>query len=257
MPRAPNPPPCLAQKDPPATTGYYHPTAYQEHERKEALQTATKVAHAIADLFAHLHATSDCARAALRAARWAWLVGFVEESSMDELMGGCAEVGVRDRAVGRSVRALARALVESGFSPRPALMPCFTTSFVLEGAGTAFVNGQYRFDGFLPLSESVDAKVPKFVHVDDATGKRLTMFRCFIQNNMAAWYVSEVSDKPGTPGDVDYYVIHQKDAPTVLPEGRFVPTGEGDKPPPTRPALQRVPLDPEDDVLRYYLPSVA
>ena len=123
---------------------------------------------------------------------------------------------------------------------------------MLEGAGSAEVNGLYRFDGYFPKTDLLDPTAPKWARVDAATGKRLTIFRCLIQNNSAAWYVSEVSDKPGTPSDKDYYVIHQHQSPTMRPSGRFTLSDWGEKACPMRPDVVESVLNPADDVLEFY-----
>ena len=183
--------------------------------------------------------------------KWAWLVGTAEETSFDEAVGSCPGVYLRDPDVYCVLQSLTRASIDCSPMARPQPRPCVTVGYLLEGAGSKVVNGRYRFDGFFPKTESVE-HFPKFARVDPETGRRLSIYRCLIQNNVPAWYVSEVSDKPGTLADKDYYALHMKDVPLPMPEGKFAVTGMGEKPPPLKPTRLESLLDPADNLMEFF-----
>jgi len=114
------------------------------------------------------------------------------------------------------------------------------------------VNGVYRFDGFFDagVSETVDTVTPKFARVDPTTGKRFTIFKCSATESQL-WYISEISDKPGTISDIDYY--QAKDTGSGLPEGRWITCGSGVKPAPKHITINRTTPLPHDELLEFFV----
>jgi len=92
-----------------------------------------------------------------------------------------------------------------------------TTFEVIEG-GSPECNGIFKFDGFFErgASEQVDTITPKFTKLCD-NGLKLTMYQCKIQGNQYTWYISKLSNKPGTSNDIDYYCSHQESRYGIVP----------------------------------------
>jgi hypothetical protein len=194
---------------------------------------------------------SDACRSVLKQIKWSWLVSASESNSYESFLGGNEHCATRNIIRGHEVRKLSRAAAALGQLPRPVAPPCFTLNYYVEDAGSVEVNGLYRFDGFFPAgaSETVDTVTPKFARVDRITGKRFSIFRCSATDSQL-WYISELSDKPGTTNDVDYY--QAKDTGSGLPDGRWVACGQGLKPAPKHLIPQRTIPNPEDDLLEFF-----
>eukprot|EP01033_Poteriospumella_lacustris_P000104 gene104-67_t len=75
-------------------------------------------------------------------------------------------------------------------------------SFLVEGAGSPFVNGRYVLD-----PETVNNDPPQYVKADEGS-PLLTLFRCNMRNSKSKWWFISQADieKPGTEKDIDYYV---------------------------------------------------
>jgi hypothetical protein len=233
-----------------ATTRTYYPSTYAD-ERVDHHRAAVFLVMHSADLINYLALHSDACRSVLKQLKWNWLVQAVDVNSFESFLGGNEFCGVREMTRGKTVRTTLRTAISLGQLPRPLPQPCFTLAFHVEDAGSVEVNGLYRFDGFFPpgASDNVDTVTPKFARVDPATGKRFTIFRCSATESQL-WYISELSDKPGTINDIDYY--QAKDTGSGIPEGRWITCGLGVKPSPKHLVSQRAIPNPEDDLLEYF-----
>lgn len=113
--------------------------------------------------------------------------------------------------------------------------------FVVSGAGSTLVNGEYQYsspmssDGhFVPHVEAT--YVRRIPDGEDGGGKTLTLFRCTMLSQQKWWFLSEADEEqPGTDRDVDYYQrktkgLEQKDPP--LEGWTKCRSGAGVDPPP-------------------------
>ena len=239
-------------------TSYYHQQQQQQHYGEdqrmgEQYRAAVLLVIHGAEVLSYLSARSDACRAVLKQLKWAWMATGADQLAFESFLGGNEMCGVRELGRGRLVRDALRSAVALGQLPRPGGLPAITLAYSVEDAGTPEVNGLYRFDGFFApqASATVDTVTPKFARVDPVTGKRFTLFRCASTGESLQWYISEVSDKPGTSSDVDYYSL--KDVTNSgLPEGRWGVCGVGAKPPPKQLIPIRGPPNPVDDLLEYH-----
>jgi len=229
---------------------YYATTSYVD-DRMDNQRAAVILISYVAEMIASIATKSDACRCYLKQLKWSWLVQASDVNSFESYMGGNEQCSVREVEHGREVRNLLMAATALGQLPRPTLTPSLTLSFHVDEAGSQEANGLYRFDGFFPpgASETVDTVTPKFARIDPGTRKRFTIFRCSATDSQL-WYISELSDKPGTTSDVDYY--QSKDSGSGLPDGRWVTCSQGIKPAPKHLIPHRVIPNPEDDLLQYY-----
>ena len=234
-----------------STSSYYASSSYVD-ERMDTQRAAALLITHVLELIASLAIKSDACRSVLKQIKWNWIVQAGEVNSYEGVLGGNEQCATRDVDRGRGVREMIRAAIGLGQLPRPIVYPCFTLSYYVEDAGTPEVNGMYRFDGFFPpgASETVDTVSPKFARVDASTGKRFSLFKCSATDSQL-WYISELSDKPGTTSDTDYY--QSKDSGSGLPDGRWVTCGQGTKPAPKHLIPSRVIPNPEDDLLEFFV----
>jgi ubiquitin C-terminal hydrolase len=80
------------------------------------------------------------------------------------------------------------------------------SSFIIDGAGTEFVNGTYNVSG---KAATADAECLQYTKATNQPGvPLLTLFRCTMRNTKAKWwFISQADmDKPGTDKDIDYYL---------------------------------------------------
>jgi len=238
------------RKEAQASRTAYYTSAYAD-ERQETHRASVLLITYVAELLTSLALKSDACRSVLKQLKWSWMVQAGEINSFESSLGGNESCATRNIERGRAVRRMLRAANALGQLPRPIVPPCLSLSYYVEDAGTSEANGLYRFDGFFPpgASETVDTVTPKFVRVDPTTGKRLTIFRCSASETQL-WYISEVSDKPGTTSDIDYY--QSKDTGTGLPDGRWTTCGQGTKPAPKHLTPHRAIPNPDDDLLEYF-----
>ncbi|KAG7367521.1 ubiquitin carboxyl-terminal hydrolase [Nitzschia inconspicua] len=127
-------------------------------------------------------------------------------------------------------------------------------SFLAEGAGCSFVNGEYFYsgaatpDGFALGGSDVSYERVIPLDAEDGTGKKLTLFRCTMRSQQKWWFLSEADEEqPGTDRDIDYYQHKSKEheemeppydgwitcrnagvdpSPKLQKKGRMVPPGE-------------------------------
>eukprot|EP00547_Thalassionema_nitzschioides_P005510 CAMPEP_0194205836 /NCGR_PEP_ID=MMETSP0156-20130528/5031_1 /TAXON_ID=33649 /ORGANISM="Thalassionema nitzschioides, Strain L26-B" /LENGTH=3092 /DNA_ID=CAMNT_0038932219 /DNA_START=10 /DNA_END=9288 /DNA_ORIENTATION=+ len=103
-------------------------------------------------------------------------------------------------------------------------------SFIVEGAGCTFVNGEYTFagattsDGYSQRGEEIsyERRIPS--SESDGGGKNLTLFRCTMRSQQKWWFLSEADEEqPGTDRDIDYYQHKSKEhEETEPPMGGWV-----------------------------------
>ena len=229
----------------------YYPSAYAD-DRMDTYKASILLITHVGAMLANLAKKSDACRAVFKRLKYSWLVQAMEVSSFEPHTGGNEACAVRQVERGREVRDLHRTAIALGQLPRPSVLPCFTLAYYVEDAGSVEVNGLYRFDGFFPpgASDTVDTVTPRFARVDQATGKRFTIYRCSATESQL-WYISELSDKPGTTSDIDYY--QSKDTGSGLPSGKWMACGQGQKPAPKQLIPQRSTPNPEDDLLQYFV----
>ena len=103
---------------------------------------------------------------------------------------------------------------------------------IVKGAGTEDVNGVYEFDGYFEAgaSEQVDTVTPKWCKC--VSGKRLTLYRCRVKDRNFTWYISILSEKPGTNRDIDFYSSQKTQPATMPPVGGWNMCKKAEKPPP-------------------------
>lgn len=78
-------------------------------------------------------------------------------------------------------------------------------SFIVQNAGTEFINGLYIVD----RKQNFDSDHYQYVkESDDPNVPLLTLFRCTMRNTKAKWWFISQADleKPGTDKDIDYYL---------------------------------------------------
>lgn len=124
---------------------------------------------------------------------------------------------------------------------------------IVSDAGVAELEGQYQFVR-MHNNAGMFEKAPTMYNGRLVT---FTMYRCKLQNNRHAWYISYTTDGglPGTSNDIDFYT-----APALYQEGRpetndLLPptsswtesTGNGVAPPPTITIIDGEPRDIDSD----------
>lgn len=81
----------------------------------------------------------------------------------------------------------------------------FAESYIIEGAGTAFVNGEYH-----AVPKTLGDDCLQYTKAADPANNvpLLTLFRCNMRNSKSKWWFLSQADleKPGTEKDIDYYV---------------------------------------------------
>lgn len=233
--------------------GTYYQSSYIDDQRMDQFRAAVYLVVHCAEVINYLAERSDACRSVLKRLKWSWLIVGADQYTFEGFMGGNEACGVREMTRGRMVRACLKSSIALGQLPRPVLQPCYSLSYHVEDAGTPEVNGLYRFDGFFPpgASDTVDTVTPKFARVDPVSGKRFTIFRCSATESQQ-WYISELSDKPGTTSDVDYYYLKDTTG-QGLPEGRWNTCASGTKPAPKHLVPIKATPNPEDDLLEYFL----
>ena len=103
-------------------------------------------------------------------------------------------------------------------------------AYWVEGAGSLFCNGRYKFDGpytednYPILSESI-AYTRVVPEGEEMAGHKLTIFRCTMRSQKRRWFLSEADqEQPRTDLDTDYYY---QDARSMLPPSKlWVPSKE-------------------------------
>ncbi|KAH9255145.1 hypothetical protein BASA81_006904 [Batrachochytrium salamandrivorans] len=216
-------------------------------ERRDTHRVAVILLFYLMDLFNHLALSSDAYRSLLKssALKFASLVCAIDATSFESFLKGHEQCGLRDSFYGRIVRTSATVSIALRHLPRPMLQSAFTLSFTVEDAGSVLCNGTYHFDGFFPsrFAGFVDPTTPKFCHVDQATGKRLVMFRCTLRDNQQTWYISELCNVPGSSDDADYY--QTRDLFGMPDHSRWILCTLGQKPAPKHVVEHRHTPDPD------------
>jgi len=173
-----------------------------------------------------------------------WLAEWMDERSYDICLGGNPDVYFRRK--GKAVRMVA-AMTRS-VNPEQSLrfVQPIHVSVEVAGAGLDDCNGTYLFDGFFLQGESqqVDTVTPKFVKVEN--GRRITLYRCLIKDKQYTWYMSELSSKPGTSSDTDFYNSPRDNPSSMPPEGGWSTCSNGVKPAPQFVRIIRRQFLPED-----------
>lgn len=79
------------------------------------------------------------------------------------------------------------------------------SSYIVEGAGSDFVNGVYTM---VPKTVgAVDSDVLAYTKAASANAPLLTLFRCTMRTKAKWWFISQADlEKPGTDKDIDYYL---------------------------------------------------
>lgn len=118
-------------------------------------------------------------------------------------------------------------------------------AYIVSGAGTSFINGQYELDPDSLMQSGCVEPSSEFVYqrkvpIDDpdieGAGKTLTLFRCTMRSQHKWWCLSEVDEEqPGTDRDTDFYVHMSKKFEERLPSlyGWRTYSGVAVDPPPT------------------------
>jgi len=164
---------------------------------------------------------------------WKWLPNWLDEHSYEPYLGGNPDVFTRSSTKGRVVRQITRAVRSIHPSLQIKLIePCKVTVEV-SGAGTDFCNGIYKFDGYFMYGESqqIDTVTPKFVKTMP-DGRPLNLYRCLIKDKNYTWYISELSSKPGTNNDTDYYSSIAGNPSRMPPIDNWTGCSHGKKPAP-------------------------
>jgi hypothetical protein len=148
-------------------------------------------------------------------------------------------------------------LLASGFHRPP------PRSYLVEGAGCSFVNGDYLYsgattpDGYALSGSDIiyERKIPNEAEVGG--GKTLTLFRCTMRSQQKWWFLSEADEKqPGTDLDIDYYQHKSKEHEEMEPpyRGWITCQKSGVDPPPKMLKLGRmVPAGEEFNTLEHQL----
>mmetsp|Transcript_32541 Transcript_32541/g.66280 ORF Transcript_32541/g.66280 Transcript_32541/m.66280 type:complete len:2909 (-) Transcript_32541:130-8856(-) len=145
-------------------------------------------------------------------------------------------------------------------------------SYIVSGAGTAWVNGRYEFDprrvlenGYVNPAGDVQYVHHVPVDVDNpeqqqqqggVAGKTLTLFRCTMRSQQKWWFLSEAdADQPGTDKDIDYYQHKSKKwQEKKPPDFGWLTCRSGEDPPPTLKSLSvMVPPGEEYNTLEHKL----
>lgn len=125
-------------------------------------------------------------------------------------------------------------------------------SYVVSGAGTAFVNGVYKYAGKLTqegfASPRDDLKYECILQTPAATTsktsksnvdgkqkmKKITLFRCTMRSQQKWWFLSEADEQqPGTDKDIDYYQHKsKKEEEDEPPTAGWTSCRDGSDPPP-------------------------
>ncbi|GBG30736.1 Ubiquitin carboxyl-terminal hydrolase 24 [Hondaea fermentalgiana] len=176
-----------------------------------------------------------------------WVPKWLDSHSYKRALGGNMDVWTRSVAKGRTVRLLMRAAAMAHPKFRYKMLPPEKVTIIVKGAGTPECNGEYIFDGYFRPNESnqIDSVTPKFVKF--VRGRPYNLYRCQVKDKQYTWYISELSAKPGTNSDTDYYSSHQGNPSSMPPEGGWTPCGQGAKPAPSHVRILREAFDPEDD----------
>ena len=137
-------------------------------------------------------------------------------------------------------------------------------AFLVSGAGCAFANGAYWYNG--PVTDDGYARPGSEISYvrqippnrDEAgSGKKLTIFRCTMRSQQKWWFLSEADEEqPGTDRDVDYYQHKSKEHEEAYPppDGWFTCRTAGVEPPPhLEPRGVVVPPGKEHDTLDHRL----
>lgn len=159
---------------------------------------------------------------------WAWMADWIETFTYERELKGNPEVYTRTVAKGRTARKLQRAsllAIDYWNSMQ-------NVRVIVKGAGTEEVNGVYEFDGYFEpgASEQVDTVTPKWCKC--AHGKRLTLYRCRVKDRNFTWYISILSEKPGTNRDTDFYSSQKTQPATMPPIVGWSMCKKAEKPPP-------------------------
>jgi hypothetical protein len=136
-------------------------------------------------------------------------------------------------------------------------------SFIAEGAGCSFVNGEYVYsgattpDGYALGGSDVSYERTIPHDEEDGGGKKLTLFRCTMRSQQKWWFLSEADEEqPGTDRDIDYYQHKSKEHEEMEPphDGWITCRNSGvDPPPKLRKQGRMVPAGEEFNTLDHQL----
>ncbi len=194
---------------------------YALEERYRYRQILTVFVYYTAKLFSVVYSFSDSCRTQLKliVKQWQGLPEWLDQAmyQISPIFKGNSNVYTRAAANGRVIRMLYSALLSAKGSDvtKVKFIEPLCAKFEVADTGTPECNGSYVFDGFFEkgVSEQVDTVTPKFMKVCD-NGLKLNIYQCKIKGGTYTWYLSRLSNKPGTVNDIDYYCSHQ-DAQTL------------------------------------------
>jgi len=194
------------------TSGHY----YHLEEKYKYQQILSLFVYYTAKVIGSVYSQSDSCRTFLKQNlnRWKSFSEWLDQSSylIAPMFKGNSNVYTRSVAKGRVVRAVYAAMLNAKGSEKIKVkfIEPQCSKFEVIDAGSQECNGFYSFDGFFEkgISEQVDTIIPKFVK-NCENGLKLTIYQCKIKGGSFSWYISRLSNKPGTVNDVDYYCSHQ------------------------------------------------
>lgn len=227
--------------------GRYPQNMYYDPETEEMYQINVYAAYSLAKMLGQLFHVNSGVRSWMveYSPHWVpWLPNWLDTHSYDRCLGGNLDVFTRTIAKGRTVRLLARAAAMA--NPDICFRPIVPqkVSILVKGAATPECNGSFSFDGYFKPNESnqIDSVTPKFVKFVES--RPYNLYRCQVKDKQYTWYISELSAKPGTNSDTDYYSSHHGNPSTMPPESGWVACGQGAKPAPSHARIIREPFDP-------------
>eukprot|EP00511_Aplanochytrium_stocchinoi_P005056 CAMPEP_0204823222 /NCGR_PEP_ID=MMETSP1346-20131115/1308_1 /ASSEMBLY_ACC=CAM_ASM_000771 /TAXON_ID=215587 /ORGANISM="Aplanochytrium stocchinoi, Strain GSBS06" /LENGTH=671 /DNA_ID=CAMNT_0051949777 /DNA_START=112 /DNA_END=2127 /DNA_ORIENTATION=- len=229
---------------------------YLQEERCIARAIYIHAVYHIAKLFGQLVNRHELVRGLLwkHNEHWAWLPEWIDQHTYDADLHGNPDVFTRSVAKGKTARLIADAYYACHCDVRVqsqlGLQSVLCVKVIIEGAGSVSVNGTYEFDGYFEpgASDQVDTVTPKWCKVTD--GVRFTLYRCRVKDRNFTWYISNLSNKPGTNRDVDYY-SSQKNQPNPMPPlVGWTVCKKALKPAP-RIQIVRNRMNPTDDPLKF------
>jgi len=224
---------------------------YGDTDSEEMYSLTLYIIYAVGKMLGLLFERSSNVRMCMRMQKYKdwveWLPSFMDKMSYDICLGGHPKMLTRTIAKGRAVRSIARAAEITNPRIHVELIKPMRTSVVVSNAGMEVCNGRYEFDGYFKEGESlqIDTHTPKFVKLLP-DGRPLHLYRCVIKDKQYTWYISVLSEKPGTNNDTDYYNSSKESSGGMPPITNWNACSKVPKPGPSV-RLERDLMDPTFD----------